>query len=187
VGGAAIVICIVIVLVVFLVIKPFDKGSEAEPTPTVTLEVVDQSPTVEPTATITPTAELPPVESAPLLTSVAGDGIVLTVSANPVQVGSQLTVTVIYTNTGGAFARDLKLYLEGTWKPALNLIGEAAVLTGTGEIAPQATYTGTFVLEAVEAGSVSLEASVATELNTDPPSPDLRQVGPLEVSVESAP
>lgn len=174
-GGGVALLCLLLVLAL-VVWRPFDK--EATPTPPPEATATEESP---PPTTATPTATPAPTP-APLRREALGDGARLTLSENPITVGEFLTLTVVFTNTGEAFARDVRVYLVQAGG-ALFGPPESTVSLAPGELAPQAQYTATFVLEALAAGLAPVEVNINLEWNTDPPSPELRRVGPVEVEV----
>lgn len=178
-GVGTLILCLAFALVLLLVWQPFSGRDGAAP---------PDEPEISATATITATAEALPTATAlppmpnPLRREAHGDGVILTLSENPVQAGGRLTITVVFTNTGDAFARDVRVYLTQAGAPLFEP-PESTVAAAEGEIAPGERYTGTFVLVAQSEGVAPVEASINWEWNVEPPAPDLRRVGPLDVEV----
>lgn len=164
------------------VLDPFAGTDESSVTPSVTVMATATS-TIEIEVSVVPEPEEAVV--SPILA--LDDGLLLSLSSNPVPVGQALTVTVVFTNTGDAFARDVRVYLEQAGTPLLFARDGQTVFALPDELAPQASQTVVFVLDAVAEGRASLLASVSLEWNSDPPVPALRRVGPVEVLVTLEP
>jgi hypothetical protein len=118
-------------------------------------------------------------------TFVANDQIALAVTSNPVRLATPVTVTVTFTNTHDVALRNVRVYLEDAGQPLLRAATTLITLPPDVEIAPRASESWGFVLDAVAVGDAAITASVAAELNTDPPTPDVWRIGPLPVTVEA--
>lgn len=172
VGGTAVFLGILAAVIAGVVFIPRLVGGGVEPTqtpePTGTsaTEAPPTQPPVEtarpspepgrPEPTLLPQQPMPPVADVSIFPS--------TFALRP---GELFTVTVTAMNTGTAPFGRLHYLLEGDWEPTLREVAPRAALRpemvepGTGRVV-------TFVLEAVQAGTASLHATVTMESPEDP-------------------
>ena len=172
VGGAAVFLGILAVVVAGVVFIPRLVGGGVEPTqtpePTGT-STTDTPPTQPPAETLQPSPEpvrpeptLPPQQPIPPVADVS-----IVPSTFELRPGEQLTITVAATNTGTTPFGRLHYLLEGDWEPTLREVAPRAALR-PGIVEPGTGRTVTFVLEAVQAGTASLHALVTMESLEDP-------------------
>lgn len=174
-------LCIAVVLVVVLVVKPKIFGAEEEPTATPTMAA---SPTAEATATTTPTpappTAAPPAEPSPTESSAAtptGEEPALPAfdaqvnifpSATELRVGDSLTVTITVANSGEVTFGNLRYQLVGEWQPYLR-VTTSAVVEHESDVVPGQSDVATFVLEATQPGTARPQANVTVKTQEDPP------------------
>ncbi len=188
-GGCAVVILCIVLAVAAVFVVPRIIGDREEPsaTPVPTTEIPTDTPTGAPTAapTETPT-EAPTAASTEALTPSAFDAQVgISASATELQVGDLLTITVTLTNTGAAPIGMPRFQLLGEWTPYLGLLMDSVVHHEL-DVTPGASDTATFVLEAVEPGTVILRANVTMEAH-EPPRWESRSSDEISISITQAP
>ncbi len=167
--GGIILVCAIILVTIVIILGTRLLGGRSDPTPTPTA-----SPTPPPTITtvLTATATPAPAPSATVSPTVpAADAfqayVTLTTSAAEAQPRGTLTVTVAISNTGQVTFGSLQYQLLG-WEPAFSApTGASAgheldLLPGEGD-------TAIFLLEAAQAGTAQLYATVTVTTREDPP------------------
>ncbi|MBN1872751.1 MAG: zinc ribbon domain-containing protein [Anaerolineae bacterium] len=190
-GVGSVLLVVIAVVVVFMIFNPFGNlGSGLEGG----TETPSATETVLPTATIAaapvesftsiPTQTPLPTPTPKLDTLLADAQIAMSIAQNPVRVGERLTVTIVITNTEEVDIGDLTVVLTDVGGPYLRLEGNDA-LSRADPIAPQSSYTETFVLIADTVGEGILNTSITFEVRSDPVKPDWAKQGPLRVKVES--
>lgn len=172
VGGAAVFLGILAVVIAGVVFIPRLVGGGVEPiqTPEPTGTSTTEAPPTQPRAETTqPSPE--PVRPEPTLLPQQPVLPVADVSIVPstfeLRPGELLTVTVTATNTSTAPFVRLHYLLEGDWEPTLRGVAPRAALRPE-IVEPGTGRTVTFVLEAVQAGTASLRATVTMESPEDP-------------------
>jgi hypothetical protein len=102
-------------------------------------------------------------------------------SAPNVAVGQPLTVTVTVSNSGQVSFDSLRYQLLEGWEPYLTT--EHRVMAQETSIAPAGAGAVIFVMQAVQAGTATLQVNVTMVVRTEPESMDVRQSEKLEISV----
>ncbi len=199
VGGVAAFACVAALVVTAIMLGPKLLGGTEEPTAT---PLPVESLTVEASPTETPTAEAPPTEppatEAPTATPTAGPTptetapppppkpplaeVSIVPSAPELQVGGLLTVTVTVTNTGEMPFGNLHCQLLGQWEPFLKEVAPTVVILPE-LVGPGISRTATFVLEAMQVGTGTLQAAVTMETPGQPPYPGGASSESITVSV----
>jgi hypothetical protein len=92
----------------------------------------------------------------------------IALSDDLLEIGDLLTVTVTITNTGEVGFGKVRCQLVGEWSTQLEEVETPGVLI-SGEFKPGEMRSIVFVLKAVNAGSVRIQASVTMESVGGPP------------------
>jgi hypothetical protein len=140
-------------------------------------------PTEAPATEVPPTAapvEPVPTELAPAAEPLAQVDLVPAVSE--LRAGERLTVTVTVANTGETPFGDLRCQLLGQWQPVLKEASPTVVVLPE-PVDPGAIQTVTFVLEAVQVGTASLQAAITMETPGQSPRPGGAVSGSASISV----
>ena len=188
-GGIAAFVCVAALVVTAILLGPKLLGGAEEPTaapvPVASLTVeaspieppATEAPTATPTAKPTPTETATPPPPKPPLAEVS-----IVPSAPELHVGGLLTVTVTVTNTGEMPFDNLHCQLLGEWEPFLKKMTPTVVILPE-SIGPGISRTTTFVLEAIQVGTASLEIAVTMETPGQPPVPGGASSESITVSV----
>jgi len=147
-------------------------------TPTATPSADTPTPPPSPPPTDTP---LPPTPSPLPLPPPLAD-VRIAPLASELRVGEWLTITVTVTNTGETPFGHLRYQLLGQWEPSLRTMTPPVVLSSE-MVDPGMSTTATFVLEAVQAGTTTLQVAITMETPGAPPRPGGEVSESISVSV----
>ena len=144
---------------------PTEPLATETPTEAATESPATEAPTATPAAEPVPTETAAPPPPKPPLAEVS-----IVPSAPELHIGGLLTVTVTVTNTGEMPFDNLHCQLLGEWEPFLKGMTPTVMILPE-SLGPGIGRTTTFVLEAIQAGTASLEVAVTMETPGQPPRP----------------
>lgn len=144
---------------------PTEPPATEIPTEAVPEAPATEAPTATPLAEPTPTESAPPPPSPPPLAEVS-----IVPSAPELRVGELLTVTITIANIGKVPFGNLRCQLLGQWETFLKEVSPRVVVLPE-LVEPETSKATTFVLEAIQVGTATLQVAVTMEAPGQPPRP----------------